>query len=373
MISTDKLVIIGANDFQDRLILRANALGYETHVFAWEQGAVGREHADFFYPVSIVEKDEILDICRGISPRGVCSVASDLAAITVDYVAEKLGLPCNKTEFTPIRTNKYRMREALLAAGISCPGFVRAGEDADPGLFRGLEFPVIVKPTDRSGSRCVTKLDTLEGLADAIRAAAAVSFEKRAIVEEYIDGDEYSMETITQAGVHHFLAATKKYTTGAPHFIETGHRQPGGLPEETLNRAKETVFAALDALRVENSAGHSEFKVDHAGNIRIIEIGARMGGDCIGSDLVPLSTGHDFLKMVVDVAVGKPVELSAAPTSEPACVEFLFTEEDIDRMNAFRAAHPEKVYRVGPLERENLGKTVDSGSRLGYYIIYPDL
>ncbi|MBR5774211.1 MAG: carbamoyl-phosphate synthase large subunit, partial [Clostridia bacterium] len=107
-----KLVIIGANDFQNQLILKAKSLGYETHVIAWRDGAVGEKSADFFYPISIVEKDAILEECRRIKPDGVCSIASDLAAITVNYVAENLGLPCNATAYTAEQTNKYAMRRA---------------------------------------------------------------------------------------------------------------------------------------------------------------------------------------------------------------------------------------------------------------------
>lgn len=369
MDSTNKLVIIGANDFQNQLILKAKSLGYETYAFAWEQGAVGKDTADHFYPVSITEKEEILEKCREINPCGVCSIASDLAAVTVNYVAEGLGLPCNRTEFVPMQTNKYAMRSAFRAAGIPCPKFALAGEDFSLSQIADFSFPLIVKPTDRSGSRCITKLESAEGLEEAVREAREVSFEKKAIVEEYIDGDEYSMETITQNGVHHYLATTKKYTTGAPNFIETGHRQPCGLPEDVLENAKKHIMKALDALHVENSAGHSEFRVDGNGNARIIEIGARMGGDCIGSDLVYLSTGHDFMKMVIDVAVGKPLSIDPSPACENVSVKFLFTQEDIDEMRRFRESNPEKVYRVSPLETENLGKTVDSGSRVGYYII----
>lgn len=63
-----KLVIIGANDFQNQLILKAKSLGYETHVFAWEDGAVGKDNADYFYPISIIEKDKILEKCKEIKP-----------------------------------------------------------------------------------------------------------------------------------------------------------------------------------------------------------------------------------------------------------------------------------------------------------------
>lgn len=364
-----KLVIIGANDFQNQLILKAKSLGYETHVFAWEDGAVGKDNADYFYPISIIEKDKILEKCKEIKPDGVCSIASDLASITVNYVAEKLGLPCNQTKYANIQTNKYAMRKALHDAGLPCPKFVLADESFDVRELHDFSFPIIVKPTDRSGSRNIMKLESTSGVMKAVTEACQTSFEHKAIIEEYIEGNEYSMETISYKGKHHYLATTKKFTTGAPHFIETGHCQPSDLSQDVLEKAKNHIIKALSALHIENSAGHSEFKVDKDGNIRIIEIGARMGGDCIGSDLVYLSTGNDFMKMVIDVACGSRPDLAENPKNDNVSIKFLFTEQDIKDMNVFIKLNPYKVYRISDLELENLGNTIDSSSRLGYYIV----
>lgn len=362
-----KLAIIGANDFQNQLILKAKSLEYETHVFAWASGDVGEKTADYFYPISIVEKDQILDVCRQIQPDGICSIASDLAAITVNYVAENLGLPCNSTEHTAIQTNKYRMRQALSEAGISCPKFLRTDENVNIGSLKDFAFPIIVKPTDRSGSRSIMKLDSVDGVQEAVRSACETSFEKMAIIEEYLVGEEYSMETISYHGEHHFLAVTKKYTTGAPHFIETAHRQPSDLSPEIIAKATDVVFRALDALHVENSAGHSEFRVDGDGNIRIIEIGARMGGDCIGSDLVFLSTGNDFMRMIIDVACGNAPEIKISE-NKSAEIHFIFDEQDLNEFYDLQKKSPNSIYRVSDFEMDNLGKTTDSSTRIGYYI-----
>lgn len=367
-----KLVVIGANDFQNQLIIKAKSLGYETHVFAWEDGAVGKNNADYFYPISIVEKDKILNICKEIKPDGVCSIASDLAAITVNYVAEKLGLPCNKTKFVPLQTNKYKMRKAFIENGVACPKFVIADESFNKDLLDGFKLPIIVKPTDRSGSRNIMKLDSKLGLTQAIKDACMISFERRAIVEEYLDGDEYSMETITQNGVHHYLATTKKYTTGEPCFIETGHKQPSGLSDDLIEKAKSVVFKSLDALHIENSAGHSEFKVDNDGNIKIIEIGARMGGDCIGSDLVYLSTGYDFLKMVIDVAVGNKLEFNIDKKHRSAEIQFLLTQSNMKKLDTIKRTNPTSIYRISEINYDNLDSTTDSSTRAGYYIRITD-
>ena len=91
----DKLVIIGAGEFQLPLIKKAKEMGYETHVFAWAEGAVGKDFADYFYPISITEKEIILEQCKQINPQGIVSIGSDLAVLTVNYVARSLHLPTN--------------------------------------------------------------------------------------------------------------------------------------------------------------------------------------------------------------------------------------------------------------------------------------
>ena len=365
-----KIVIIGANDFQKPLILKAREMGYETHVFAWREGATGAEDADYFYEISIVEKEEILKICQKIQPDAVATIGSDLANITVQYLAEKLGLPGNSSNCIYHSTNKYAMRKTFQDAGIPVPYFQLATGEEEIHPDR---FPVIVKPTDRSGSRAITKVTEQSQLAEAIHQAVEQSFEKKAIVEEYIEGNEYSYETISYRGKHTNLAVTKKYTTGAPHFIETGHCEPSDLSEEMLKKVHKTMYAALDALQITDGASHGEFKVTPEGEIRIIEIGSRMGGDCIGSDLVPLSTGYDFMEMVIDVACGKEPQVVRKTEPKEARIHFLFTEEDVEKMRAYEAAHPEEIYRISELDMSHAGQVSDSSTRIGYYITVKDL
>lgn len=92
-----KLVIIGANDFQNQLILKAKSLGYETHVFAWEDGAVGKDNADYFYPISIIEKDKILERCKELCDYLIVAVCGD------DYVTQV-------KKKTPVFTEEERIR-----------------------------------------------------------------------------------------------------------------------------------------------------------------------------------------------------------------------------------------------------------------------
>lgn len=364
----NKLVVIGAGEFQLPLILKAKSLGYETHVFAWEDGAVAKAYADYFYPISIIEMDIILEKCKQINPCGVVSVGSDVASPTVCYLSEKLGLTSNSFQVAKKCINKYEMRKAFSDNNLPVPFYKLVDEDTNIN-YSDIPFPVIVKPTDRSGSRGITKVTQKEQLMPAIKQAIQHSFGKQAIIEEFIQGNEYSCECISCNGEHHFLALTKKFTTGAPHYIETGHIQPSDIKEEYKETIKQTIFSALTALGITNGASHTEFKIDEHGNIGIIEIGARMGGDCIGSDLVYLSTGYDFLKMVIDVACGNKVDYK--PTNDPhtfAEIHFMFTEEDIKKLESIKNANPESIYRISNIDLSHLGNVTDSSTRLGYYI-----
>lgn len=364
-----KIAIIGANDFQNPLILKAKELGYETHVFAWQDGSIGERTADFFYPISIIEKEEILKKCKEIGIDGITTIASDLATVTVNYVAKELGLPGNSMECVEKSTNKYKMRQAFKHANIPTPGFtIVDSKEGNEELF-SMKFPLIVKPTDRSGSRAITKVMSSDELTGAIDQAIEQSFEKKAIVEEYIEGEEFSMEGITFQGKHDFLTVTRKDTTGAPHFIETGHVQPAGLSAELEIKVKDMLTKAFEALEIKNSATHSEFKITPDGEVRIIEIGARMGGDCIGSSLVPISTGLDYVKMVIDVAMGEKPSFEKMQEPKVAMIRFIFTKKDRDILRKIQEDSPELLHFVSELEEVDSHEVSDSSTRFGYYIL----
>lgn len=366
-----KIVIIGANDFQNPLILKAKEMGYETHVFAWQDGSIGEKTADFFYPISIVEKDEILEACKKIQPDAVATIASDLANITVQYLQENLGLPHNSKRCIDISTNKYLMRCAFKENNVSTPYFKKISDVSELD-FEKFTFPVIVKPTDRSGSRGITKVFSKKELPEAIDLSCAQSFEKMAILEEYIEGPEYSCECISYNGNHTMLTVTKKFTTGAPRFIETGHMEPAPLSEEMLEKVKNEIFRGLNALEIKFGASHSEFRITPQGNVRIIEIGSRMGGDCIGSDLVYLSTGYDFVKMVIDTSSGNAPDFTKVKAPAFSAIRFVFEQKDVDILEKIKKEAPETLYYVSDIETIGEHEIVDSGTRYGFYILSTD-
>jgi biotin carboxylase len=298
-----KIAIIGGSYLQLPVVLMARRLGYETHCFAWEAGAVCKQIADHFYPISVIEKSQILAVCREIGIDGVLTIASDVAVPTVNYVADRMRLVGNPDESSILTTNKYHMRECFARHGLPSPRFVRA-KSGESTAWDGFDCPVIVKPTDRSGSLGVQRVAECAEIGRAVERACSVSFSHEAVVEEFVPGREVSVESISWEGQHNVLMITDKVTTGAPFFVELEHHQPSSLPPATWNQLLEMVPKALTSLNVRYGASHSELKISDDGEIRLIEIGARLGGDFIGSDLVRLSTGYDFLKGVVETAMG---------------------------------------------------------------------
>ena len=287
----------------------------------------------------------------------------------MNYVAAKLGLSGNSMESTAKSTNKYLMRRAFEDNSDPSPKSILVHSIKD---LEGTElnYPVIVKPLDRSGSRGISKVMCREELETAILAAREQGFIDNALVEEFVTGQEYSVEYISFRGEHHFLAITKKYTTGTPHFIETGHAEPADLDPATLLRVKQVVSHALDSLEITDSASHSEIKISPEGDIKIIEIGGRMGGDFIGSDLVRLSSGVDFVRAVIQVATGNEPDLCPVCNPGFAGVRFIISDEDLSVYKTVMKYDPDLI--VSSEIREITGEVNDSSERFGYFLMRAD-
>ena len=357
-----KLAIIGASYLQLPLVERAKKTGIETHCFAWSEGAICKEIADFFYPISILEKDDILQKCIDIKIDGITTIATDMAVPTICYVAEKMNLVSNSFISSLASTNKNEMRNAFKNGNCSIPKFIEANNNEVN--IKDFKFPLIVKPVDRSGSRGVTKVLFESQLPEAINYAISESFCKKAIVEEYIDGVEVSVETISYKGEHTILAITDKVTTGPPHFVELAHHQPSSLSNEIQEKIKSETIKCLNALAVNFGAGHSEFKITPNGEVFIIEVGARMGGDFIGSHLVELSTGYDFLQGVINISLGK-YEAPILESNNFSGVYFLCKETE-HILPYFSQENNFVIQKE--IQNSNLKNITNSNDRSGYLI-----
>lgn len=299
-----KIAILGASYLQKPLFEKAISMGLETHCFAWDNPeAVCKEIAHFFYPISVLDKEEILEKCIEIKIDAITTIATDICMPTIAFVAEKMNLTSNSYQSSILATNKGKMREAFEKNNVCSPKSITISS-FETEQFHNFKFPLIVKPTDRSGSRGVTKVENINQLKEAIDRAKSESLESKVVVEEFIEGNEVSVETVSWNGNHHVLVITDKITTGEPYFVELEHHQPSSLSKEIQEKIVLETVKALFSLEIKFGASHTELKIDEKGNVYLIEVGARMGGDFIGSSLVYLSTGYDFLRATVEIALG---------------------------------------------------------------------
>ncbi len=364
-----KIAIIGASYLQKPLVLKAKGIGLYTICFAWQEGAVCADICDKFNPISVVEKEKILQICQEERIDGVCTIASDVTAPTVAYIAEKMGLVGNSYDCAVKANNKFLMREAFMNAGVLCPQY-KMVKDIEELEIINFNYPLIVKPSDRSGSLGVQKVNKPEELRIAVQRALEFSFKKEAMIEEFIEGREISVEFISYHGAHYPLTITDKVTTGAPHFVELEHHQPSSLPQEKYKEIYGITKRALIALGITNGASHSEYKITDDGRIYIMEIGARMGGDFIGSNLVKLSTGYDFLQGVLEVAMGTFHEPQL--TLHRHSGVFFLTEETKHLKPIIEHWQDYTEVKEAEITSEELRHVECSGDRSGYLIYQAD-
>lgn len=299
-----KIAVIGANEPLECFYKQAKALGYSIVGIAPEEGACCKKYCDAFYPINFKEKDKVLEACKTEMVDGITSFSLESALPTLIYVAQNLGLVSNSFECLKRLENKFTMREYLERAGIANPQYEIITDKEELSKIN-VPLPCIVKPVDSGGSQGVTLVTKTEELPDAFDRAKSYARCGRVIIEEFIDGREFSVEYLSHKGKHYNIQITDKVTSQAPYFVELEHHQPADINERLRNRIKELVEKSLTALNVTDSPSHTEIKLNSKGELYIIEIGARLGGDHITSDLARLSTEYDMVKGALELATGE--------------------------------------------------------------------
>jgi len=365
-----KIAILGANEPLKSFFIQTKQLEYEIHCFAWEEGAVCKDYADYFYPISFIEKEKVLEICQQIKIDGITAFSLESALPSVNFVARKLGLECHSEECEKFTPNKYVMREQLKKSNVNVPDFILVESEADINK-QEFQFPVIVKPMDSGGSRGVTLVKSYSELKNAFIRAKQLSKAGKVLIEQFIDGREFSVEYISYRGKHYFVTITDKVTTGTPYFVETEHHQPSNVSHLLRESIKRITSRTLDALRINTGASHTEIKLNEAdGKFYIIEMGARMGGDMITSDLVKLSTGYDFIKGVLELSTGKFTK-PEFPISRHSGIYFLSNKNPEVLHYIKNAANYPAIVRC-ELYANEITEIRESNDRAGYFIYKSD-
>lgn len=301
-----KVLIIGAGFLQDFVIKKARQMGYYTLAVDADPSAIGLSHADKSAVINIVDEKACLQFAQEEQIDGVLTAATDYGVLTAAYIAEHMGLPGLNYESAKVIKNKYLVRKKLFENHVDDTEQsyeVTANTDIME-LAHLLTYPVMVKPCDGSGSRGASRVDHPDELPNACKYAMDGSITHRAEIESFINGREYGAESLVVNGEIHVLAIMKKWMTAPPYYAELGHAIPCGLPDEIEERAKEIVRKAIFALGINHGSVNMDLLITEAGNIHIIDIGARMGGNMIGPCIIPYGTGIDYIGNMLKAAVG---------------------------------------------------------------------
>jgi biotin carboxylase len=307
-----RIMILGASILQLPAILKAKEMGLQVIAVDMDKYAIGFKEADVALEISTIDINKVVEAARENKIDGVMTLASDLPMRTVAAVARELNLVGVNEDTALKATNKALMRQCLKDHDVPVPKFFRV-KDYEDYLSATQHFKVkfIVKPSDNSGSRGVFMVDDYndkDSIDYAYEYSKKYSRSGEIVVEEFMGGPEVSVETLSVHGEVHIIAITDKLTTGAPRFVEMGHSQPTYLSNEIKEQIELVAAAAVKAIGIDNGPSHTEIIVTTEGP-KIVELGARLGGDNITTHLVPLSTGVDMVKCCIEVALGVEPDL----------------------------------------------------------------
>ncbi|MPM22653.1 Phosphoribosylamine--glycine ligase [bioreactor metagenome] len=368
-----KLIILGASDLQLPTILKAKEKGVFTYVLDMNPQAVGVSYADYFENISTIDTEKVIDFANTVRPDGIMTAASDRPMKTVAAVCDALGLPGITKEVAERATNKVAMRLALEKAGVPIPKFsIISNIDEYRVAVTEFQGRYIVKPADNSGSRGIFLVEKPEDSDIAFNYSMSNSSNGFILVEEFVEGPEISVETITYNGVTSIIAVTDKITTGPPYFVELGHTQPSMLSLQVQENIRSVAIQAVEALGINNSPSHVELKITEKGP-KIIELGARMGGDCITSHLVPLSTGVDMVGAAIDLALGRIPDIHRRFERASAIRYFQQTPGILEKIN-IPSSLPKEVITIHFSKKEGDSVSIvhNSAERIGYTITQAD-
>lgn len=370
-----KLMILGASILQLPAIEKAREMGLDVVVVDMNPNAIGFEVPGIKKEIiSTIDVPAIIEAAKRHQIDGIMTLATDMPMRSVAAVAEQMGLVGIDKDTALKATNKAEMRKALQKAGVPIPKFfVVSNEEEYKEAVKNFDVPFIVKPADSSGSRGIFEvidITNMELVKKAYKYCKPYSKVGDVVVEEYMNGPEVSVETLTINGACHVIQITDKLTTGAPHYVEMGHSQPTKHSDEIALSIAEIAKAANKAIGIKNGPSHTEIIITSQGP-KIVELGARLGGDNITTHLVPLSTGINMVEACIKIALGEMPDIKHKWNKGSAIRYFkqhAGTVKNIDGIDEAKKVPGIQQISIVHGVGEKVTEIESSGSRMGFVI-----
>ncbi|HDV7505294.1 TPA: ATP-grasp domain-containing protein, partial [Campylobacter jejuni] len=330
--------IIGGGDLQADLVLHAKK-DFITHVFDYNENCFCKDLADYFHPISIADKEKILELAIKFNIVGIATAATELGNLTVCYIGEKLNLGTNSYECAKNTTDKSLMKKVFERNNINHAKYFILKDEKD--LEQIANFPVVVKPSDRSAGRGVVKVFDKENLKKYFYKAKDFSYNKIVLAEEVLKGRQFSVEAISSHGKHQIIAITEEYLREgefANDFLETQHLIPARITHHEKKIIQNEIIKVLNAFKINFGASHIEIKL-HNNIVKIIEIASRMGG--WRDVLVYHSYGIDYLQLLIQSSLKQELKKINTKAENFCLVKMIFTKEDYLFYKKIKSLYPE--------------------------------
>lgn len=313
------VLIFGVGPLQQSIINRAKKMGLYTVGIDPCEDATCKDDVDAFEVVGGQDYEGTCAVVEKYGINAIVTAATDKPLVMMARIAEKYNFSFYSVETAQWSTDKFQMKQHFLEGDIPCAKgrLVKNIEETDD-----MVYPVIVKPRDNSGSRGVKLCRTKEELEQSMAEALEYSKLDSVLVEEFIEGPEYSIEGLHYVGKSEVIQFTEKKTTEFPYNVELGHIQPANISDENKQMIREIVAKIGKALKFENCPSHTELKINERG-IFVIETSPRLGGDYITSTLTPLSTGINMEDQLLHIALGETVDIKSGRVDKASGVCFL--------------------------------------------------
>jgi biotin carboxylase len=374
------LLILGAGKEQVVAINLAKSKGIRTVVLDQNPKADGGGLADEFHLVSTRDSEAVLAFVRGYPGKidGVMTIASDIPHM-VSAAAKVVGVRHIPLAVAELCVHKLRMKERLQEAGVNVPSFmtVKSVEDLR-GFIASVGYPVVIKPVDNSGARGVLRLTEQTDIVEAFAYSSAFAFSGEVIAEKFIEGLQISTEGLMLGGVFHCTGfADRNYSRlddAVPFMVEDGGDIPTMLGDADKRRVEIEFENATRALGIDWGPAKGDMIFGADGRPYVIEIAARLSGGNFCYDKVPWATGVDIVDILIDMAVGNPVDVARfTPTRDLASSQRYFFPAP-GTLRAVRGAddagavpHVRKV-DIWALPGDEITSLENHPSRVGYVI-----
>lgn len=314
-----KVLMLGGSHFQVPSIKTAREMGCYVISCDYKPDNPGHQYAHEYHNVSTTDLDSVLALAQKLKIDGVVCYASDPAALTAAYVAEKMSLPGNPVKSVEILANKDLYRKFLAANGFHSPkakGY-RSIQDARRD-FENFKMPVMVKPVDSSGSKGVSKIDSVCCLEEKAAFALQYSRAKRFIIEEYIEKYGYQIAgdgfSVNGELVFRCFANGHYDATSSNPFVPFAESWPYNMPEHVHCKIHAEIQRALTLLDMKTGAYNFDIRIDDRFNVYLMEIGPRNGGNLI-PQAIKYATGVDLVEYTIKAALGE--DCTALKMAEP--------------------------------------------------------